>query len=105
MRVTCFFNDGWLVPLIDRQLVTFQATDDLPAPPVAFIYEHFRQAVLANMRGAGEAPDLDFDPTEDSQTMSVFESGSGKDWFERELAGKLIPGIDDRVAVDDLADQ
>ena len=96
MRVTCFANDGFLVPVVDRRLVQFNPTEDLPAPPRAFIYEHFKQAVLANMRGAGQAPNLDFDPTEDSQNMSVFESGKGKDWFERELAGKLIPGIDDK---------
>jgi len=105
MRVTCFFDDGYLVPHIDRRLVQFQATDDLPAPSVAFIFEHFRQAVLANMRGAGQAPDLHFDSTEDGQNMAVFESGSGKAWFERELEGKLIPGIDDRIGVDDLAHQ
>ena len=91
MRVTCFFDDGYLV----HQLVQFQATGDLPAPPVAFIFEHFRQAVLANMRGAGQAPDLDFDPSDDAL-------GSGKNWFERESEGKLIPGIDDRIGVDDL---
>jgi len=68
--------------MIDRRLVQFQGTDDLPAPPPAFIYEHFRQAVLANMRGAGQIPDLDFDRTEDSRTMAVLESGPGKEWLE-----------------------
>ena len=67
----------------------------LPAPPQAFIYEHFRQAVLANMRDAGQPPNLDYDPTDDAQTMSVFEYGNGKEWLETELAGKLIPGMDD----------
>ena len=93
------------MPQIDRRLVQFPANDDLSSPPVAFIYEHFKQAVLANMRGAGQAPNFDFDPTEDSQNMAVFESGNGKDWLERELAGKLIPGIDDRDVVDDLPDE
>ena len=102
MRVTCFFNDGLLVPLVDRRLVQFNPTEDLPAPPRAFIFEHFKQAVLANMRGAGQAPNLDFDTTQDSQNMAVFESGHGKEWLERELAGKLVPGIDDRVSVKDL---
>ena len=73
------------------------AVDDLPAPLRAFMFEHFKQAVLANMRGAGQALNLDFDPTEDAQNMSVFESGDGKAWLERELAGKLIGGIDDRA--------
>lgn len=35
--------------------------------------------------------------------MTVFESGNRKDWLERELAGKLIPGIVDRVEVNDSA--
>ena len=96
MRATCFFSDGWLVPQVDRRLVQFNPTDELSPPPRAFFFEHFKQAVLANMRGAGQPLNLDFDTTEDSQNMSVFESGKGKDWFERELAGKLIPGIDDR---------
>jgi len=48
------------------------------------------------MHGAGEAPDLWFDPTEDSHDMSVFESGDGKEWLERELEGKLIPDVDDK---------
>lgn len=65
MQVTCFFDDRWIMPQIDGRLVRFQTTDDLPAPPVAFIFEHFKQAVLANRRGAGPAPNLNFDPTED----------------------------------------
>jgi len=96
MRVTCFFDDGVLVPMIDRRLVQFQGTDVLPAPPVAFIYEHFKQAVLANMKGAGQIPDLDFDRTENSRNMAVLESGPGKEWLERELARDLVSGIDDR---------
>ena len=102
MQVSCFFSDGLLVPVVDHRLVQFNATEDLPAPPRAFILEHFKQAVLANMRGAGQAPNLDFDPAQDSQNMAVFESRHGKDWFKRELAGNLIPGIDDRVTVNDL---
>ena len=95
MRVTFFFTENFLQPMLDGRHVQFNSTQELPAPPHAFIYEHFKQAVLANMRGAGQIPNLDFDPSEDSQNMSVFESGDGKDWFERELAGKLIPEIDD----------
>ena len=102
MRVTCFVNDGFYVPLIDGRLVEFNGTEELPAPSPAFLFHHFKQAVLANMRGAGQPANFDFDPSEDSQNMSVFESGDGKEWFERELAGKLIPGIDDRVTGDDL---
>ena len=96
MRVTFFFSDNLLQQQLDRRLVQFNPTQDLPAPPNAFLWEHFRQAVLANMRGAGQPANLDFDPTEDSQDMSVFESGCGKEWFERELADKLISTIDDK---------
>jgi hypothetical protein len=90
-----FFTDNVLQPLFDRRLIQFNAGQDLPAPPQAFLWEHFRQAVLANMRGAGQAPDLKFEPSEDSHDMSAFESGDGKEWLERELKTKLVPGIDD----------
>ena len=52
--------------------------------------------VLANMKGAGQPRNFDFDPTEDAQNMSVFESGEGKEWFETALAGKLLPNSDER---------
>jgi len=51
--------------------------------------EHFRQAVLANMKGAGKVRVYDIDPSEDSQTMSIFESGEGKDYLEGFLMDKL----------------
>ena len=41
------------------------------------------------MKGAGQPRDLDFDPTEDAQTMSKFENGSGKEWFETRMDEKL----------------
>lgn len=41
------------------------------------------------MKGAGQPRDLDFDPTEDAQAMSMFETGSGKEWLETRLADKL----------------
>ena len=88
MRVTCFSNDGFLVSVVDRRLVRFNPTEDLPAPSRAFIYEHFKQAVLVNMRGAGQASNLDFDSTEDSQNMSVFESGR-KRLVRKRTSGKV----------------
>ena len=63
----------------------------VPTPPIAFIHEHFRQAVLANMRGASQPPMLSFDPEDDEQNMSVFESGDGKLWFETASAGQIDP--------------
>lgn len=77
--------------MFDGRMIQFNSTHDLPAPPQVFLYEHFKQAVLANMKGAGQPRDLDFDPTEDAQRMSVFEKGSGKDWLETKLADKLAP--------------
>jgi hypothetical protein len=41
------------------------------------------------MKGAGQPRDLDFDPTEDAQSMSVFEEGAGKEWLETRMAEKL----------------
>lgn len=51
--------------------------------------------LLTNMRGADQTPELQFNPAEDSHSMSVFESEEEKKCLERELTGRLIPGIDD----------
>jgi hypothetical protein len=79
----------------DGNMVQFANTVDLPAPPYAILYEHFKQAVLANMRGAGEVPLLNYDPDEDSQSMGVFEEGTGKMFFETFLKGRLPTKVDE----------
>lgn len=90
-----FVNDGTSQPMFDGRIIQFNSTPDLPAPPQIFLYEHFEQAVLANMKGAGQPRDFDFDPSENAQTMSVFEAGFGKEWLETTLAGKLAPYEED----------
>ena len=90
MRVR-FFMDCPEQQWYDRRLVQFNDTPDNPAPAPAFFLEHYRQAVLANMKGAGKVTVYDFDPEEDAQSMSVFESGEGKDVLEAYLSGKLGP--------------
>ena len=87
MRITFFWSNGVDQQMYDRRLVQFNSTPELPAPPQALIYEHFKQAVLANMKGAGQPRNFDFDPTEDAQNMSVFESGEGKEWLGNYLGG------------------
>ena len=82
--------------------IPFNNTDDLPAPPQRLIYEHFKQAVLANMKGAGQPWDLDFDSTEDAQTMSAFESEHGKEWLETTLADRLAPYAGNVVPLGDV---
>ena len=52
MRVTFFWSNGFDQQMYDRRLVQFNSTPELPALPQALIYEQFRQAVLANMKGA-----------------------------------------------------
>src|SRR5436309_9291153 len=91
MQVTFFWNDGIHQQLYDRRVIQFNATPDLPAPPQELIREHYKQAVLANMKGAGEPRDLDFDPEEDARRMTVLEEGSGQKWFETFMADKLAP--------------
>lgn len=91
MRVTFFWSDNVHQQLYDGRIVQFNDTADHPAPPQALLYEHFRQAVLANMKGAGQPRDLDFHPQEDAQSMSVFEKGAGKEWIEAMVAEKLAP--------------
>jgi hypothetical protein len=91
MRVAFFWSNGFHQQIYDRRLVQFNSTSELPPPPQAFIYKHFRQAVLANMKGACQPRNFDFDFTEDAQDISVFESGEGKDWIETALADSLVP--------------
>ena len=84
-----FFADVPERPLYEGNIIQFTNTPELPAPPARLLYEHFKQAVLANMRGAGEVPRLNYDPEEDSQTMDVFESGTGKMYLETFLLDSL----------------
>jgi len=77
--------------MYDRRQVQFNpATPDLPAPPDVFLLEHFRQAVLANMKGAGKVQIYDIDPSEDAQHMSIFETGEGREYFEGLMTEKLL---------------
>jgi len=91
MRTVWFYGDNYHERMHDRVLVTFNGTPDHPAPPRELIFEHYRQAVLANMRGSGEPRDLDFDSETLSSSMVVFESGAGKEWLETKLADALAP--------------
>jgi hypothetical protein len=89
MRVR-FFIDNMLQPMYDNRQVQFNATADLPAPAIQFFVDHFRQAVFANMKGAGKVTVYDHDPTDDAQNMSVFEGGEGKEYLEGFLMKKLV---------------
>ena len=88
--MTFFVYDEENQPRYDGRIVRFNSSTDLPGPPQRLLYEHFKQAVLANMKGAGQPRDLDFDPSEDAQTMSVFEGGEGKDYLELFMRDKLL---------------
>lgn len=93
MQVIFFGSDGFVQPLLDRRQVQFKPAPENPAPPLeVFIWEHFKQAVLVNVRGAGQIRKLDYDKTCDAQSMTIFESGDWKPWFEKRLAEKLVPG-------------
>jgi hypothetical protein len=89
MRVR-FFIDNMLQEMYDGRLVQFPSTSDLPGPAPQFIFDHFRQAVFANMKGAGQVTVYDYDPTDDAQNMSVFEGGEGKDYLEEFMKKKLL---------------
>ena len=84
-----FFADLAERPLYEGNIIQFTNTAELPAPPARLLFEHFKQAVLANMRGAGEIPLLNYDPKQDSQIMDVFESGTGKMYLETFLLDGL----------------
>ena len=66
-----------------------------PAPPTEFLQEHFKQAVLANMKGAGKVPFLDFDPEEDSRSLATFQGDEGKTTLEQLMMSKI--GREDRT--------
>ena len=57
------------------------------------------------MKGAGQPHDLDDDELSNPQSMSIFEEGPEKDWFEREMADKLIhlqdENIDGKMVIND----
>ena len=90
-----FFLECYERVTYDGNMVQFANTADLPAPPYAILYEHFKQAVLANMRGAGEVPLLNYDPDEDSQSMDIFQEGTGKIFLETFLKDRLPVNIDE----------
>ena len=91
-----FFVPGYHQQVFDGQIVRFNNPIADPAPPQPLVYEHFKQAVLANMKGAGKVPFLDYDPSEDSQSLSAFEGPEGKVVLEAVLANKLGGlGMDD----------
>ena len=57
------------------------------------------------MKGAGERPDLVFDPTDDPESMSAFEDGQGKNWFETRLLSKLAHLQDGDFDVETVVDE
>ena len=73
------------------QIVQFNSSPDFPTPLQWLLYEHFKQAVLANIKGTGEPQNHDFDPIDDKQTVTVFEKNSEKDWFKTLMSEKLAP--------------
>lgn len=60
-------------PLYDGRFIQFNNPAENPAPPTAFLYEHFKQAVLANMKGAGKVPFLDYDPSQEGDGLSYLD--------------------------------
>lgn len=89
MRVR-WFMETMYQGMYDQVHVQFTSTAQLPAPPQELLFEHFRQAVLANMKGAGKVKIYDIDPSEDARSMSIFESGEGKEYLELYMSEKLL---------------
>lgn len=84
-----FFIQGLDQQVYDGRIAQFNNYPTLPAPPAALLFEHFKQAVLANMKGAGKIPFLDYDPSEDSQGLDAFEGREGKVLMETVMMEKL----------------
>jgi hypothetical protein len=75
--------------IYDGRVAQIGNLEDHPEPPREILFEHFKQCVLANVRGAGAVTVYDFDPDEHAQRMVVFEEGEGKIWLETRLNDKL----------------
>jgi len=54
------------------------------------------------MKGAGQPPNLEFDPT---QSMSTFEEGQGKSWFENRMLNKLAHLQEETFDVETVVDE
>jgi hypothetical protein len=92
-------------PQFDGTIVNFNSTAENPRPPRRLLFEHYKQAVLANMKGAGQPRDLEFDPSDDAHAMSTFESGEGKEWLEGRLLNKLGHLQDDNFDANTVVDE
>jgi len=57
------------------------------------------------MKGAGQTPDLEFDPTDDAQSMATFEVGQGKSWFENRMLNKLAHLQEETFDVQTVVDE
>ena len=68
-----FFKEGPYQQWLDGRVVAFNSTPESPAPPQAFLYKHFKQAVLANMKGAGKVPFIDYDPSQEGDGLSYLD--------------------------------
>lgn len=64
--------------LYDGQVAQIRNSEDHSEPCREIFYKHFKQYILANVRGAGAVTVYDFDLDEHAQRMSVFEEGEGK---------------------------
>lgn len=62
---------------------------DHPEPPREILYEHFKQCVLTNVRGAGTVTVQDVDSDEHALRMNVFEKGERKIRLKTRLSDKL----------------
>ena len=89
MCVIFFGSDGFLQPILDRRKVTFGPSSR--APPLEFIREHFRQAVLANVRGAGQRDLCEDKHRPDALTLTGLERG----WLDVRRAEPLVPQYED----------
>ena len=100
MRVR-WFMEGMYQTMYDQVLVQFNSTPERPAPSQPLLLEHFRQAVFANMKGAGKVQIYDIDPNEDAQAMSIFEEGEGKEYLELFMSNKLLGSEDEDASAPD----
>ena len=87
--VTFFGSDGFLQPILDRRKVTFGPSSR--EPPLEFIREHFRQAVLANIRGTGQRALCEDKHRPDALTLARLERG----WLDVRRAEPTVPQYDE----------
>ena len=88
-RVIFFANNDVTQSLDDDCIIQFNMTSNLLKCFLIFLYEYFKQIILANTKEVEESQDLDIYLIKHAQAMFIFEIVFGKDCLETKWTDKL----------------